>query len=76
MILKGLMDTFKSFAVFVAQSAEFKTKLGNLETENFHNSTSEGNVMVPPGAGEESGGEENGSHVRILHATTAIKKGI
>lgn len=52
MILKGLPDSFKPFAIHITQSdteitfAEFKTKLRNFEsTENFHSVASEDNVM-------------------------------
>ncbi len=65
MILKGLPDSFKPFAVHITQSdaditfAEFKTKLRNFEsTENFHNSASEDNVMRASASTPEWKGRE------------------
>ncbi len=65
MILKGLPDSFKPFAVHITQSdanitfAEFKTKLRNFEsTEKFHNSASEDNVMRASASTPEWKGRE------------------
>ncbi|KAL1269569.1 hypothetical protein QQF64_031858 [Cirrhinus molitorella] len=65
MILKGLPDSFKPFAVHITQSdgdmtfAQFKTKLRNFEsTENFHSNTSEDNVMRASTSNPEWKGRE------------------
>ncbi len=65
MILKGLPDSFKQFAIHITQSdaditfAEFKTKLRNFEsTENFHNRASEDNVMRASASNPEWKGRE------------------
>ncbi|KAI7806633.1 hypothetical protein IRJ41_009193 [Triplophysa rosa] len=65
MILKGLPDSFKPFAIYVTQCdadltfAQFKTKLRSFEsTEKFHTSSSDDNVMRASASAPDIRGRE------------------
>jgi len=65
MILKGLPDSFKPFAIHITQSdeditfAQFKTKLRSFEsTEKFHTSASDDNVMRASASAPQQRGRE------------------
>ncbi|KAJ8354223.1 hypothetical protein SKAU_G00217900 [Synaphobranchus kaupii] len=65
MVLKGLSESFKPFAIHITQGdekitfAEFKTKLRSFEsTENFHANSNEDNVMKTSGLTAQVRGRE------------------